>query len=329
MFSVRAQAEQSLKNYMPLAGAGDERRMADATTQGWQTYVALHEKFGALARSADAATLATLYRGEMRTEFNKFQAALKALIEFNIREANQSVQDGAALGGSAQLWILGFLVVAAALCVGGGWSMIRSISRPVAAMTQAMHRLAQWDMATEIPGVTRGDEIGAMAAAVRVFKDNMIDAAALAVKQETARSTRERRQAAMERHTQDFGSSFSGVMTSLASSAEQMRRASEAMAGAAKAVTAESARNRGGHQQILPKPDCRGGRGRRTHHHRCRDFAPGGCLGRGCAAGGAAGGSEPGHDAEPFGGDHADRRRCAPDQRDRQPDQSAGSECDD
>lgn len=44
----------------------------------------------------------------------------------------------------------------------------------------------------------------------------------------------------MEQHTQDFGSSISGVMASLAGSAEGMRLASEAMAEAAKAVNVEA-----------------------------------------------------------------------------------------
>ncbi len=55
-----------------------------------------------------------------------------------------------------------------------------------------------------------------------------------------ARATRERRQAAMEQHTQDFGSSVAGVMASLATSAESMRLASETMANAAKAANVEA-----------------------------------------------------------------------------------------
>src|SRR5271156_5565854 len=49
----------------------------------------------------------------------------------------------------------------------------RSIARPVVAMTAAMRQLAAGDKAVEIPGVGRKDEIGEMAGAVQVFKDNM------------------------------------------------------------------------------------------------------------------------------------------------------------
>jgi PAS domain S-box-containing protein len=45
-----------------------------------------------------------------------------------------------------------------------------------------------------------------------------------------------RRQAALDRHTQDFGSAIAGVMTSLAESAEKMRQAAQVMAQAAGGV---------------------------------------------------------------------------------------------
>jgi len=55
------------------------------------------------------------------------------------------------------------------------------------------------------------------------------------------RAARDRRQVAMDRHTQDFGTSIAGVMGTFASSAEALRQAAEAMAGAATGVSAEAA----------------------------------------------------------------------------------------
>ncbi len=120
------------------------------------------------------------------------------------------------------------------------WHLITQVTRPIGAMTKAMIGLAGHDTTVVVPGTDRRDEIGAMAGAVRVFKDNMVKADTLAAEQNAERGIKERRQAAMELHTQDFGSSISGVMTSLAGSAEEMRQASEAMARAAKAVNMEA-----------------------------------------------------------------------------------------
>ncbi|KQT52443.1 MULTISPECIES: methyl-accepting chemotaxis protein [unclassified Aureimonas] len=71
----------------------------------------------------------------------------------------------------------------------------RGITKPIKAMTDAMLRLAAGDLATAIPGVGRGDEIGAMAGATQVFKDSAnerqrTDAAAMANRQQAAEAKR-------------------------------------------------------------------------------------------------------------------------------------------
>ncbi|RYG86868.1 MAG: methyl-accepting chemotaxis protein [Alphaproteobacteria bacterium] len=50
----------------------------------------------------------------------------------------------------------------------------RSISKPIVGMTEAMGKLAADELETEVPGKDRGDEIGGMAMAVEVFKQNAI-----------------------------------------------------------------------------------------------------------------------------------------------------------
>ncbi|MBT3306659.1 MAG: HAMP domain-containing protein, partial [Alphaproteobacteria bacterium] len=50
--------------------------------------------------------------------------------------------------------------------------VVTGITRPLADMTDAMSALAEGDKKVEVPGTDRGDEIGAMAETVQVFKDN-------------------------------------------------------------------------------------------------------------------------------------------------------------
>lgn len=51
----------------------------------------------------------------------------------------------------------------------------RSIVGPLTSMTRAMGRLAGGNLDVDIPGSGKADEIGDMAKAIQVFKDNMID----------------------------------------------------------------------------------------------------------------------------------------------------------
>ena len=55
------------------------------------------------------------------------------------------------------------------------WLIGRAIATPVGAMTDAMQALARGDNAITVPAMGRRDEIGAMAAAVQIFRDAAIE----------------------------------------------------------------------------------------------------------------------------------------------------------
>ena len=131
--------------------------------------------------------------------------------------------------------IIGGLISTAACCLLSAWLLRRSL-HALTEFAAVMHRLANRDMAVKIIGVGRTDEIGKMAGAIAVFRDNMLHADRLAAEQARERAAKERRQAAMDRHTQDFATSIAGVMASLVASAESMRTAARAMAEAAGGV---------------------------------------------------------------------------------------------
>jgi methyl-accepting chemotaxis protein len=109
----------------------------------------------------------------------------------------------------------------------------RGVIKPLRGLTTTMRKLAEHDLTIEIAGLLRGDEVGAMARAVQVFKDNMIKTDGLTAAKIREQGARDRRQAAMNTHTQDFGTSISGVMSSLGQSASKMKAAATEMFEAA------------------------------------------------------------------------------------------------
>jgi signal transduction histidine kinase len=69
------------------------------------------------------------------------------------------------VGGAAAL------IIAMAM----GVLLSRGITVPISRMTRAMKALARGDTGIDVPGVGRSDEIGAMAAAVQIFRDSIIE----------------------------------------------------------------------------------------------------------------------------------------------------------
>jgi methyl-accepting chemotaxis protein len=90
--------------------------------------------------------------------------------------------------------------------------------------------MAGGDLDTPVRGRERADEIGVLARALETFRQQGLTNRALQAEASAARAARDRRQAAMDCHTEDFGQSISGVMASLTTTAEEMRRTAGALA---------------------------------------------------------------------------------------------------
>jgi methyl-accepting chemotaxis protein len=88
-----------------------------------------------------------------------------------------------ALRDAMRLRMAGALGLAAlAMCV-LSFLLGRAVSKPISAMTGALTKLASGDFSVALPGLDRRDEIGEMASAARIFKDNMIEAERLRAEQ--------------------------------------------------------------------------------------------------------------------------------------------------
>ncbi|MGI2035796.1 methyl-accepting chemotaxis protein [Rhizobium panacihumi] len=93
-------------------------------------------------------------------------------------------------GNDMQLQMLVALLIAAA-GIGGMWFVARSIANPIALLTDSMRRLAGNDTSVDVPGRGRADEIGHMAGAVEVFKENAIAKVGIERAAETERNMSE------------------------------------------------------------------------------------------------------------------------------------------
>ena len=121
-------------------------------------------------------------------------------------------QSGSAVLSSTATWASVIFVVALLLGILFAWITARSIVRPAVAMTDIMGRLADHDLAAEVTGIDRKDEIGAMANAVQVFKDNMIKADAMAEAQKSEQAAKEERARKVNALTADFDTSIGNVV---------------------------------------------------------------------------------------------------------------------
>jgi methyl-accepting chemotaxis protein len=105
---------------------------------------------------------------------------------------------------------------------------------PVSAMTDAMRRLAHGEKTVIIPATERRDEIGEMAAAVQVFKDNALEMDRLESERAAAdAAAQQARRAAILALADELEESVAGVVGNISGSATDMQTAAEAMTATA------------------------------------------------------------------------------------------------
>ena len=106
----------------------------------------------------------------------------------------------------------------------------RGISHPVMSMTSVMERLADGDLTVEIPHTGNKDEVGQMAKAVQVFKENAQNVEAMRAEQAQAeaRAVAARKKAMMDMADQ-FEASVMGIVSGVTSQATEMQATAQEM----------------------------------------------------------------------------------------------------
>jgi methyl-accepting chemotaxis protein len=102
----------------------------------------------------------------------------------------------------------------------------RQITRPLTSMTTAMQRLADGDISVGVPGQDRSDEIGQMAAAVQVFKQNAIERTRLEADRAelSTRAAVEKREM-LNNLADELGATIGGVVNAVIAASSEIKSA--------------------------------------------------------------------------------------------------------
>jgi methyl-accepting chemotaxis protein len=140
-------------------------------------------------------------------------------------------------------WMLGLSILGIAAIAGGiAWLISRSISKPLGQLGARMRALADGSLEGDIPGTERGDEVGAMAATVQIFKDNAVRIRGLEKAEEEAKArTSAERRGAMESIASDFERSVNGIVRTVSSAAAGMQSTAQSMTSSASDASARAA----------------------------------------------------------------------------------------
>lgn len=183
----------------------DRLSKIQALADTWQTKVAEVE-IGLMAnpatveqaRSLEASGAGKASMDGLRVVSDELRSAENSLLVVRsaTKQASSSLAFVAMLAGSA---------ATALLAIFFGWMLSRLIAAPIVKLSEMMARLAAGDDAIIVPSIDRKDEIGAMAAAVEVFKQNAIKVRELNEAAEVSNGQTRERAAAMAELVRGLG----------------------------------------------------------------------------------------------------------------------------
>jgi two-component system, OmpR family, sensor kinase len=152
-----------------------ESALYDQFKERWNSYRSIVNKMLVLSRENHKDEALQIYGSSSRKAYNAASDALGQLTDQAVTSA-QAASDRLAVAYRHALWlILLAIIVAAVLVVAALVHISRSISAPLLALARRMRRLAANETELDIPATQRRDEIGEMAKATVVFRNNAIE----------------------------------------------------------------------------------------------------------------------------------------------------------
>ncbi len=160
--------------YEPLISSVAERQLYERFLEEWSNYEKLHDQMVELALGNATQEASDLFQREARLAFDRACAVLEELIRLNSNGSDKAfAQSQEAYSDTTFVTYVAATVIFSVLAV-SAYFAISGISRPINVMTASMTRLSDGDDQSAIPFKDRSDEIGAMAGAVEVFRQNSI-----------------------------------------------------------------------------------------------------------------------------------------------------------
>lgn len=148
-------------------------------------------------------------------------------------------------------WVLGITAALLALIGAAAFAFARGLTRPITVLVREMSALSNGDTEIDLKGATRRDEIGDMSRAVVVFRDAMIERAAMEASQRESVAAQAARQAEVAALVARFDQAVSSVLDTVGGAVQRMSATAEELSGVANRADQEAGEAAGASTQTM------------------------------------------------------------------------------
>ena len=216
--------------YAPTVVGSDEKTLAHSLREAWQHFLAVEAEAAALDRAGERDLADAVFTTDLQSDSASFTQAVDTVLGYRQTRAAEQTAMADGIGDASRMAVIVAVAVAAVLTLGIVWFILRRVAAPIARMTRAMEQLAENDLAVAVPSDARSDELGAMAGALRVFKDNMLRTQSMEAEAAQLRAAaEEQRRTVMHEMAQSFEASVGGIVGAVTTAAVRLRGSADQM----------------------------------------------------------------------------------------------------
>ena len=160
--------------YEKLVASGEEREQWKKVRQEWNGYLDFHNQLLEKSRENLNTEAAAIFSGEMLDVFNHMSDGMLTLVNMNVAGANAEADAASTTIDGVIVLTIAIFAVALIVSIAGLVFVTKGVVKPLVTITGRIKTLAEGDIRSDIPYEGRNDEIGMIAGAVEVFKQNAL-----------------------------------------------------------------------------------------------------------------------------------------------------------
>ena len=184
-------------DYEKLINSTEERAQWDQFNASWKKFESIAERIVGLMKAGTPDKALDLFNSSGLDDIGAANKALFAIIDINNAQATAQAEASEAVGSLVTNLNIALLVLSAAAAFGAILVVRGRVIGPIGSITGAMKELSTGNLAATVPFTDRGDELGQMAGAVQVFKENAVRVKALEEEERKVAAERLRRAQSM------------------------------------------------------------------------------------------------------------------------------------
>ncbi|MCG5241679.1 methyl-accepting chemotaxis protein [Azospirillum doebereinerae] len=221
-----------------------------AARDGFEGMAGVGRAVVALALANDDQRAVRMMEERFDPKFQSILDSLRRMIDQTNQGMTESSRQATEAFHESRFWSILAAALGIATSFGVAILMVRrTVSAPIQRLTNGMRDLAGGALDIAVTDQDRRDEVGGMAKALQVFKDNALERVRLEAAQAEERLAKERRTAAVETMVREFDRAVGSMLGGVASASTQLSGTAETMSRLAEQTNHRASASAGASEQ--------------------------------------------------------------------------------